>query len=62
MSDEQLDELRRAAELHDIGKAAVPDAILNKPGRLDAARVGVHGAPHVWSASGSCWRRRRWRR
>jgi two-component system, cell cycle response regulator len=32
---EHLDELRRAAELHDIGKAAVPDAILNKPGPLD---------------------------
>jgi two-component system, cell cycle response regulator len=35
MTTEQLDELRRAAELHDIGKAAVPDAILNKPDRLD---------------------------
>jgi len=35
MTPEQLDELRRAAELHDIGKAAVPDAILNKPDRLD---------------------------
>jgi diguanylate cyclase (GGDEF)-like protein len=34
MSAEQLDEVRRAAELHDIGKAAVPDAILNKPGPL----------------------------
>jgi two-component system, cell cycle response regulator len=28
------DDVRRAAELHDIGKAAVPDAILNKPGPL----------------------------
>ena len=35
MSAEQLDEVRRAAELHDVGKAAVPDAILNKPGSLD---------------------------
>ena len=26
---------RRAAELHDIGKMAIPDAILNKPGPLD---------------------------
>jgi two-component system, cell cycle response regulator len=33
MNAEQLDELRRAAELHDIGKAAIPDSILNKPGR-----------------------------
>jgi two-component system cell cycle response regulator len=32
MTAEQLDELQRAAELHDIGKAAIPDAILNKPG------------------------------
>ena len=24
-----------AAELHDVGKAAIPDAILNKPGALD---------------------------
>jgi two-component system cell cycle response regulator len=34
MSVEELDELRRAAELHDIGKAAIPDSILNKPGGL----------------------------
>jgi diguanylate cyclase (GGDEF)-like protein len=30
-----LDELERAAELHDIGKIAIPDAILAKPGPLD---------------------------
>ena len=35
MSVEELDELRRAAELHDIGKAAIPEAILDKPGPLD---------------------------
>jgi diguanylate cyclase (GGDEF)-like protein len=35
MNEEQLDELRRAAELKDIGKTAIPDAILNKPGALD---------------------------
>jgi two-component system, cell cycle response regulator len=34
MNPEQLDELRRAAELHDVGKAAIPDAILNKAGPL----------------------------
>ena len=32
---EELDEVARAAELHDIGKMAIPDAILNKPGPLD---------------------------
>jgi HD-GYP domain-containing protein (c-di-GMP phosphodiesterase class II) len=34
MSDEQRTAVRQAAALHDIGKAAVPDAILNKPGPL----------------------------
>ncbi|MGH2894183.1 MAG: HD domain-containing phosphohydrolase, partial [Solirubrobacteraceae bacterium] len=32
---DQLDELLRAAELHDIGKLGIPDAILEKPGPLD---------------------------
>ena len=31
---EELSELVRAAELHDIGKLAIPDAILRKPGPL----------------------------
>ena len=35
MSPEGLDEVARAAELHDVGKIAVPDAILDKPGPLD---------------------------
>jgi HD-GYP domain-containing protein (c-di-GMP phosphodiesterase class II) len=36
MAPEELDVLVRAAELHDIGKMAVPDAILAKPGPLNA--------------------------
>lgn len=36
---EQRDETLRAAELHDIGKMAIPDAILNKPGPLDGAEL-----------------------
>ena len=36
LDSEELDELLRAAELHDIGKLAIPDAILHKPGPLDA--------------------------
>jgi len=35
MDAEELDVLVRAAELHDVGKMAVPDAILSKPGPLD---------------------------
>ena len=32
---DELDELSRAAQLHDLGKLAVPDEILRKPGPLD---------------------------
>ncbi len=32
----ELEELRLAARLHDVGKLAIPDAVLNKPGPLDA--------------------------
>jgi putative two-component system response regulator len=34
LSDDQITALRRAGVVHDIGKVAVPDAILLKPGRL----------------------------
>ena len=32
---DELEELGRAAQLHDLGKLAVPDEILHKPGALD---------------------------
>jgi two-component system cell cycle response regulator len=35
MSDAESTELVRAAELHDIGKIAIPYAVLHKPGPLD---------------------------
>ena len=35
MLAEDLDEVSRAAELHDVGKIAIPEAILRKPGPLD---------------------------
>ena len=35
MDEEQADELRMAATMHDIGKIAIPDNILLKPGKLD---------------------------
>jgi putative nucleotidyltransferase with HDIG domain len=45
--DKQLDALRAAALLHDTGKLAVPEYILNKPGPLTASefeRMKVHAA------------------
>jgi response regulator RpfG family c-di-GMP phosphodiesterase len=35
LADEFIEDLALAAPLHDIGKVAVPDAILFKPGKLD---------------------------
>jgi diguanylate cyclase (GGDEF)-like protein len=37
MTAEELDELARAAELHDVGKVGIPDAILEKPQPLNQA-------------------------
>ena len=37
LDDEQIDHVRHAAALHDVGKMAIPDAILDKPAALDEA-------------------------
>jgi diguanylate cyclase (GGDEF)-like protein len=36
MDGEEIDEIARAAELHDVGKVGIPDVILDKPAGLDA--------------------------
>ncbi len=41
LGEEELRDLRYGALFHDIGKIAVPDAILNKPGALDEAEMSV---------------------
>ena len=46
MDAEQIDELARAADLHDIGKVGIPDAILDKPGRLESDGVGAGPPAH----------------
>jgi len=40
-SSEELKHLARGALLHDVGKMAVPDTILLKPGRLTAAETAI---------------------
>lgn len=40
-SKEDLEVLRKTALLHDIGKIAIPDRILNKAGRLTDEEYGV---------------------
>lgn len=64
MSDMQKEKLRDSALLHDIGKVAVPDAVLVKPGPLDAGEwqvmsrhVGAGGeileqSPHLRELAG----------
>ena len=34
MSSDEVEQVRHASELHDVGKVAIPDAILGKPGPL----------------------------
>ncbi|RRR68025.1 MAG: GAF domain-containing protein [Candidatus Viridilinea halotolerans] len=41
LSEAELSNVRRGALLHDVGKMGVPDAILNKPGRLTANEFEV---------------------
>jgi two-component system cell cycle response regulator len=48
MSADELRVLRYAAAFHDIGKIAVPETILNKPGPLtDSERVQIERHPVV---------------
>lgn len=35
LSEQESEKLKQASPMHDIGKVAIPDAILNKPGRFD---------------------------
>jgi len=46
----ERDVLRIAARLHDVGKVAIPDAILKKPGRLTAEEYSVMKEHTVFGA------------
>jgi len=41
LSKEEVDVIARGAFLHDIGKLAIPDEILRKPGKLTAAETAI---------------------
>ncbi|USD66950.1 HD domain-containing phosphohydrolase [Vibrio sp. SCSIO 43136] len=41
LSEEFAAKIRLASPLHDIGKIAIPDAVLNKPGKLDSDEWNV---------------------
>jgi len=36
LPDHEVTRIKLAAELHDVGKTAIPETLLNKPGKLDA--------------------------
>ena len=41
LSEQDIDWISMAAIMHDVGKIAIPDAILNKPGRLTAEEYEI---------------------
>jgi putative nucleotidyltransferase with HDIG domain len=41
LSEQDAEEIRVAAQLHDIGKIGIPDAVLQKPGLLTAEEYGL---------------------
>ena len=56
LTQERIDSYTKAAPLHDIGKVGIPDRVLGKPGKLDAAEweiMKTHarvGADSIWRA------------
>ena len=41
LSDEEVEAIRQAGLLHDVGMIAVPDGVVNKPGRLSESELEV---------------------
>jgi putative nucleotidyltransferase with HDIG domain len=64
LSDKDVEQARLTGRLHDVGKMAIPDVILDKPGPLtedewkfvrDHSKIGeriLHGAPDLVSVAG----------
>ena len=47
-SDEECENLRKAALLHDIGKIGIPDRILNKPERLTDEEYAIMKSQNIF--------------
>lgn len=48
LGEEEAERVELAARLHDVGKLAIPDEILNKPGELDAGEwVAMRTHPEI---------------
>ena len=45
MSSDEVEQVRHASELHDVGKVAIPDAILGKPGPLTEEEWALRPPP-----------------
>ncbi len=41
LTPEKIEKITMAASMHDVGKISIPDAILNKPGRLTAEEFEI---------------------
>ena len=50
LSDTAIEEIRLGGILHDIGKIHVPEAVLNKPGRLTPEEYEVMKSHPVWGS------------
>ena len=46
LSTEEVEKIRIAAQLHDVGKIGIEDRILKKPGALTPGRVRDHEDAH----------------
>ncbi|MBI3332757.1 MAG: HD-GYP domain-containing protein [Candidatus Omnitrophica bacterium] len=50
LSKQRIERLRQGCELHDLGKIAIPDSILTKPGPLTPEEMEIVKQHPVWGA------------
>lgn len=50
LTEEDIDEIALASIMHDVGKIAIPDAILNKPGKLTSEEYEIM-KEHTWQGA-----------